>query len=79
MGQRTRKIDATLGIICFYYGVSNGVIEDFLKANGIERTPGKEDEINEKYITVFIPVANEYKIPDHVYTWVCFDHVFIEQ
>jgi hypothetical protein len=79
MGQRTRKINANSGVVCFYYGVSNGVIEDFLKANNIERTSGKEDEINEKYITIFIPVADEYKIPDHVYTWVCFDHSIIDK
>lgn len=71
MGQRVRKVSATLGQVYFYYGVNNQLVEDFLKANNITRVSGKEDDINEKFVTVYVPVAEEYKIPDHVYTWVC--------
>lgn len=70
MAPRTRKISCTSGLVAFHVGVTEELVEDFLKANKIERVPGSPKFTTEKSVTTIqVPPAEEYVIPDHAWVW----------
>lgn len=71
MAPRTRKIEAKHGLVGFYIGVTEDLIQDFLKVNHIERSPNSPKYMTTLTNTVIsVPPADQYIVPDHVYTWI---------
>lgn len=70
MAPRARKVKATNGLIHFSTGVQEESIQDFLKTNKIDRVPNSPKYITtENLVTIQVPAAEEYVVPDHVYVW----------
>lgn len=66
MAPRARKAYAINGIVKFLKGIQEFQIKEFLDKNSIKMI---EQKIDERLITLLVPPAEEYIIPDDIYVW----------
>lgn len=68
---RVRKIECKDGLVSFGLGVTEEIIQDFLKENKIERIKDSEERITSKQdVKIQVPPADVYIVPDHIYVWL---------
>lgn len=68
MAPRTRRVSAVDGMVRFDKGILESQINEFLAKNNIQKT--KDTEEVDGVVTVYVPPAENYVIPDEIYVWV---------
>lgn len=71
MAPRARRIPCTSGLVFFSIGITEQQVEEFLKANKIERVSGSPKWMTTMNNTAIkVPPAESYFVPDEIYIWV---------